>query len=417
MSTNYNYHYEIQEELDTNSSILKSPELYNYDAREIYAAAMNLAAKPLSNGEESPFSSQSPNSTHARLFEVISYLQSLIGYEINLIPDNVWIQLLRLRGVEPKTTRYPILEMEFARYQRDIDNQRDLLIPVGTKVYSKKYPNRYVITTSELLISGNKLSGKVSARFNSKGETPDIIKDEYTINRSIANLNYVTNTGVILQQGFSGEDISSLVKRVRDQENRRERIVTQRDLALFASENGADKSLILSNVFVDKFGEIHPNSITTLFVYSKDNQESIIPRLKFNLEKEALIGYRIIPKFALIVPLTGELSVQMASGSKQLDTFDTVAEIISNSVNPPYGEWGNLKFKQFLISKLESDPRINKVIIEELKISNLEDQSINNQEKTNLNNHKLYSHQEFDTIKVMSWYLFQIQNDIKIKPI
>lgn len=415
MSPNYDYHYEIQEEIDSNSSIIPSPELYNYDSKEIYAAAMNLAAKPLNNGEESPFSSQSPNSTHARLFEVISYLQSLIGYEINLIPDNVWVQLLRLRGVEPKSAKYPILEMKFSRYQRDIDNQRDLLIPVGTRIFSKKYPDRYVITTSELLITGNDLTGKTSARLNIKGETPDIIKDEYTVNRSIANLNYVTNTGVILQQGFSGEDISSLVKRVRDQENRRERIVTQRDLTLFASENGADKSLILPNIFVDQFGNAHPHSVTTLFVYSKENQESIIPRLKFNLEKEALIGYKIIPKFALIVPLTGKILVQMASGSKQLDIFNVVAEIISNSVNPPYGEWNNLNFKQFLISKLESDSRINKVTIEELKISNLESQSITSEEKTNLNNNKLYSHQDFDTIDIKRWYLFQIQSDLLVK--
>lgn len=417
MATNYNYHYQIKEELNTESSIIKSPELYNYDPRDIYEAAMNLAAEPLTNGEESPFSSQSPNSTHARLFEVISYLQSLIGYEINLVPDNVWIQLLRLRGIEPKTTKYPIIELEFGRSQRDLDNNNDVYVPLGTKIYSTKYESRFVITTSELLISGNDLTGKVPARLNQKGKTPDIVKNEYSINRSIAHLSYVTNTGVILQEGFDGESINDLVKRVRDKENQRERIVTQRDLKQFASENGVEKSNILTNTFIDKYGNSHPQPVTTLFVYKREDQESIIPRLKFKLEEESLIGHEIIPKFAIVVPITGKISIKLSSDSKRLDPFDVVAEVIDDQVNPPNGEWGDQKYKDTLIQNLESDPRIYEAIIEDLYIEDLEGELINEEEKTILNNNNLTSNQKFDTINVMPWYLFQIQGSLQVNKI
>ena len=130
----YDEHYDLQERLEQEPLILPAPVLYPFDDRAVYAAMIDRLAQSLPSGQPSPFSARTPTSAESQLIGTLTHLQSLLGHELNLLPELAWIQLFRMLGVQMLPSEYPVVAVTFTRSPGALK----AYVPAGMEVRSAR---------------------------------------------------------------------------------------------------------------------------------------------------------------------------------------------------------------------------------------------------------------------------------------
>ena len=341
----YTTHYVLTALLDNDPTLIPSPDICTEDAEILYAAAMDRLAQPLPDGTISPFSGRNPLSASGQLISTIVYLLALHGHECNLIPNLVWLQNLRLQGVTLRQATYPLITLEFTRSPlNSTDIRPPILIPQGTKVFSRLSNDLNVITTQDVTLTEDTVQSL--SRLNVLGKNTNLTAEEFSGNCNITGIQSVAGVEVI-SYGADIEGMEAAVLRARLNTQLQNRVVTARDWYQFCLDLGCQKVNILPGVDPDSEGEfadfvlvvVYPSSLTVLVQQSLLELQSIDTRTK------------VIPP--TIVQVTGSVTVR---ATPNLTTAQAIAQCnlaLNTSINPPYGVWGDLNLEINLATALE----------------------------------------------------------------
>ncbi|QLE46378.1 hypothetical protein FD723_39905 (plasmid) [Nostoc sp. C052] len=351
MSIPYGWHYELQEVLSKEPSILKSPQLYSFDDGKVYAAIMDRLAQPLAEGVGSPFSSRNPLSGHGQLAGMLVHLLGVNAHQMNLIPNRVWLENFRMLGISLAAEEYPIIELVFRRSYDAYTSNIGVTIPLGTEVGNDRLEDVYAITTATVEINGEDLSVSVPARLNIQGKLDiDINPGDFTVlPRMLSFVESVSNT-TVLYAGRDQEKLSEAMLRARQQMQIGLRCVTARDYYVTALNLGAEKVNIIPGVYYPS-GDYYTDLIT-IAVYPPE----IAPFIKSTLLERTMVGTRLDVIAAEIVPIDGIIDVRIIPALSNLQAFEIAATAIQSLVNPPFGNWGDRNFAATVATALENQP-------------------------------------------------------------
>lgn len=385
----YEEHYELMEELDANPRIIESPQLYNFDVNQVYAAMMDNLALPLVDGRQSPFTSKSPGSAHSRIIETNLHIQELIAHEINLIPYYIWVNFFRMMGVEILPSEYPIINLVFTRTQAAADFGQDVIIPFGLTVYSRIDSGLEAITIEDAIITGTDLSVTVPARLNQLGKIPDITVGEFSNIPNFSFLESVYNDGTIISEGREKETLTEAMQRAIAEFRAGERCVTLSDYhnaAKFVTK--VEKVNVFEGSQYDIPGTF--DDLVTVVVYppeaATDVDNFVRPR--------SLARKRLDVRGAEILPIDGDIIVKVAPHLTDIEAFNLAVDAIISEINPPNGVWGDRNFTDSLSSALEKVQNI--FTVKSMNLKHAE------------NNTPLAD------LTPKPWHLFQIQDSINI---
>lgn len=351
MSIPYDWHYELQEVLSKEPSILKSPQLYNFNDGKVYAAIMDRLAQPLGEGIDSPFSSRNPLSGHGQLAGMLTHLLGVNAHQMNLIPNRVWLENFRMLGVSLAAEEYPIIELVFRRTDDAYASNIGVTIPLGTEVGSDRLDDVYATTTATVEINSEDLSVSVPARLNIKGRLDvDINPGDFTVlPRMLSFIESVANT-TVLYAGRDQEKLSEAMLRARQQVQIGLRCVTARDYYVSVLNLGAEKVNIIPGIYYPS-GDYYTDLIT-IAVYPGE----IVPFIKNALLERTMVGTRLDVIAAEIVPINGTIDVRVIPALSNLQAFEIAATAIQNLANPPFGTWGDRNFTATIATCLENQP-------------------------------------------------------------
>jgi hypothetical protein len=340
MAISYDGHYNLQEIFKANPALIPSPTLYNYDSQRIWAAAMDKIAQPMEDGQRSPFSSKSPSSGHAILLEVIAWMQSLIGHEVDLTPDRAYIDLLRLQGVEITPAEYPIITVTFKRTIDARDSGIDITIPIGTSIQSILESNLKAITIEEGIIRGNDLLVTVKARLNRRGKILEIQANEFTEIPPISYIQEAYNDGTIVSPGKEQETLSEAALRARELAKIPLSLVTYRDYIAYA---------------VLRLGAVKANArrigdVITVSIYPPEQTEAIAAQ--FFESKLVDDRLEVIP--ANIVEISGIISVKVLPHISDQIATNLIKTAFQDKINPPYGNWQETQIEAKIIETIQA---------------------------------------------------------------
>lgn len=330
----YSYFFELSEALQAEPRLIDAQPLWDFNKEEEYAAAMDRLARPLPNGQESPFSSRSPWSAHGIFTEEIVYHSSLLAYQLNLKLNRDYVQHLRSLGIEIKPAEYPIINLVFT-------SQTDVEIPLGVEVSSRIDPALKAIAIRDAKIQGATRSITVPARLNVLGRLPQIVAGEFTIAPNLLAIDSVTNDGSIVSEGAEQETIVEAMGRGRSEVRRGAARVSARDYYDAAIAAGATKATI------------YPDPYSAGFVIG------VYPDVATDAVKSALVDTGSLDdpldvRAATIIPIDGRIECLMDAALTQTQKFNAIASAISDSLNPPNGKWGDREYQTSLIAALKN---------------------------------------------------------------
>lgn len=382
MPSDYEQYYLLEQVLAANARIIPSPDLWNLSDQQVYAALMDRLARPLPNGEASPFSSQAPGSGHAILMATITHYLGLGGHQLNLRSDKDWIETYRMLGVELAPPEYPVINLVFERETTAARGGIPAFVPVATEVQSLRDPNLIAITTEDLTITGADAVGIVPARLNQFGSIPNLRVGEFSsLPRSLSNISSVANDGTVVSSGGDAETLVQAMLRAREGirtgnlgQYTREgyfdpeantflgRCVTPRDFLYYALRLGASKATVLPGTLYELDGYF--SDLTTVVVYPTDAATA----LKTPLNALSLAEQRIDVRGAVIIPIDGiitmrvvprlnDYEVRQMAASAIAATYDTTQAAAGTNtpqgINPPAGTWGDTNFASSVATVLE----------------------------------------------------------------
>jgi hypothetical protein len=353
MSLNYSGHYDLNEVLQLDPNILPSPNLYNFNKDRIFAAVLDRLAQPLDDGTESPFSSRNPLSAHAQLMGMLLYIQDLLGHEINLVPDSLWVRWFRLLGVEIGLAERPVINLIFTRSQDAIASGISARIPLGTEIRSNLNPDLVATTIYDLIVDADSISGNVPARLNQTGKiSPEIRIGEFSIMPELLNwIDSASNDSQVLFEGRDEETLPEAMLRSRQEFQTGWRLDTARDFYRTTLSLGAKKVAVLPQI--KKGSNVRFSNLVTVVVYPGNMaslvQDALSERMPLCLNLEV-----IAPE---IIPIDGEIDVRIIPTLSNDQAFNIAATAIQENVNPPFGVWGDLTFSATLATALENQPK------------------------------------------------------------
>ncbi len=383
MALSYEQYYLLEQALAANARIIPSPDLWNLNDQQIYAAAMDRLARPLPNGEVSPFSSQAPGSAHAILMATITHYLGLAGHQLNLRSDKDWIETFRMLGVELAPPEYPIINLIFEREVTALRAGLPAIVPVATEVQSLRDSNLVAITTQDLVIAGADATGVVPARLNQLGGIPNLRVGEFAnLPRSLSNISGVNNDGSVVSTGGDAETLVAAMLRAREgirtgnlgQYTRDGyfdpeantflgRCVTPRDFLYYALRLGASKANVLPGALYALDGYF--SDLTTIVVYPADAAAA----LQEPMNALSLAEQRIDVRSAVVLPIDGTITVRVVPRLSDYDVRQLAAGAIAASynldqtadgtntpqgINPPAGTWGDTNFASSVATVLEN---------------------------------------------------------------
>ncbi|MEM8602889.1 MAG: hypothetical protein AAGF24_03500 [Cyanobacteria bacterium P01_H01_bin.121] len=400
----YDQHYALADVLDQAAAgLLPSPTLYDYRTAEVYAAALDRLAQDLPDGTPSPFSSRSPGLVHTMLLSVLLHQFEIIGHEINLTPDQVWIELYRLLGVELQPAEPPIINLRFTRTADAIANNFPVSIPLGTEVRSRFNPNLSVYTTRTVTIDGNQHEATIPARFKFLGKLPPIRTREFT---DIArNLSYVEafNDGTIVNEGREAETLPEAMLRARlgiqtgtlgkdtlppTATEFMGRCITMRDYDFWARRFGAEKVNVLPGIQYGAQGSY--GDLVTLAVYPTEVRDFVFE----NLQAMIPLGQRFDVVPAELIPVNGTITIRTIPTLSANEKFNLAAGAIASQINPPHGKWADQQFNNSLATVLELVEGFYAVPSIQLKHSQTE--------------------QPLEEIELRPWHLIEVQSSVSL---
>lgn len=341
MSEEYSQHYALNDLLQKESRIFPRPILWNLNLQKLLDEALDRLAQ-----DSTLFSSRNPVSGHGILLQVLLYYIDLLGYEFNLIPDLVWVRLFDMLGVSLGGAQYPILEVEFTRSS---DYPYEVIIPIGTEIYSTLTPNQFLITSEGLTLPVGATSGVAKARLNTTGllsRSPE--PNEFTYIRQISGIRSVRHTKVLFP-GRSEETLSDGMLRARQELQSLGRAVTARDYHSLCKRLGATKVGVFREVDLSRTEGTH-GDVLSLSVYP--TALAPIIQLEFTKEEWRTVGHRIIIVPADVVELSGEMVIRAVPGVQS--PFTLAWDAIAAAINPPKGRWGDLELEKSMAIAVEN---------------------------------------------------------------
>lgn len=367
MVSKYEQYYELLEALSQNPRLIPSGKLWNFDTDRLYAAAMDMLAQPLANGQESPFSSRSPATAHAIFMSVFIQHLDYIGYEMNLLPDRALVEIFRMLGAELAPSEYPVLNMRFWRTSEAKARGIDVVIEGGAEIRSRFNSSLAVYTYFGDTIDGTKDYVDIPARTNQEGVLLAEIGDgEFT---QMVNfppfIEKVENIGVV-SQGREAETLAQAMLRSREgirtgnlgrffEDGLADfsgvdflgRCVTPRDFQYHVERLGANKVAVLPGIQYGSDGYFP--DLVSLAIYPPQ----IVPLVQESILNINMLGQRLGVISAEIVPITGTVQIKITSDISYAQARNLAAEAIASKINPPNGKWGDLQFPVSLAKALE----------------------------------------------------------------
>lgn len=361
---NYEEFYALEQMLSQSPRLIQSPQLYDNSTGRIYAAVMAQLAQPLSTGEPSPFSSQAPGSGHGILMGAAAYLQSLLGHQMNLLPDVTLIRILRMLGAEIESAQYPVINLTFTREPAAVRSRLPANIPLGTAVQSRYVSGLKAVVMQAGVIDGPDESIVLPARLSQLGRIPDTIRQgEFSVTTlNLAYVSGVSNDGTIVSPGRKDETLSEAVLRVREGVRTGNlgrfytdglfdpnsagflgRCVNARDYEYYAKALGATKVNVTSPL---------KNRLSNLSVILYP--ETVLSVATSTLLSLSLNHYQVDIVAAEIIPVDGTITVRVVPRLSDTQVRDLAAVAISKLINPPAGIWGDPAFERNLATVLEN---------------------------------------------------------------
>ncbi len=350
MDINYSGFYEMINRLSQDGLLTPAPDLYDLNNEAVFSAIMNRLAQPLPDGTDSPFSSRNPLSGHGQLVGALVYLQSIIGHEINLIPDRTWLILFQLLGIEVAYPEFPVVELTFYATSNAVISRTPVNIPVATQVQSRRHSNLAALTLQNAVIQGGDSSVTVNARINQAGT---LLAEFDPIEMSVlppllSNIEAVRGTSIIYP-GSKGESLYEVMLRARKQFQDGQSCITPRSFYNAALKAGATKVNVIPGLQLDNLGGYYSDAVTVV-VYPTTMSDLVFQ----DLSTKVLMGDRLSVKPANIISIAGYLSIRVAAGISNAAAFNLVASAIQSNVNPPHGIWGDLDFENTLLTAIKN---------------------------------------------------------------
>lgn len=363
----YEEFFKLAARLQVDPGLIPAPDLYNYSTEEIYATVMERLAQPLPTGQPSPFTSKAPTTAHAVLASNLAYMQSILGRELNLVPDRLLLTWFQILGASLQSAEFPVINLTFRRTRAAIVNAIDVTISPGIEIRSTEDSNLAAITQVKAVISGADEEVTIPARLNQPGSMTTIRPGEFSIlPRSLSYIETVYNDGTVVNEGRSAESLSEAVLRIREGvrtgslgrdnglltsgESFSGRCVTDRDYAYWATRAGATKVNVIRGSQPNVAGYFP--DLVSLACYP----ESSVALVKSLLNPIAGGQFQVVP--AEIIPVGGTVSLRASSNMSQFEAFNIVATAIQAGVNPPFGKWGDQDFDRTLATAIEDKYRI-----------------------------------------------------------
>lgn len=337
----YDYHYALTEVLELEPGLIPSPPVCNTDMDILYAAIMDRLTQPLPDGTESPFSARSPLSTESHLVAALTYLVSMHGHECNLIPNSIWLSNLRLQGVKLRAAEFPVVMLEFTRAPDRSSVLRPIVIPAGTRVFSRA--GDYYLRTIEdaSLLTG---SAQVLARLSVAGKNTFLTPDEFNTSSSISGIESVRAIEII-SYGKDIEGMEDAVLRARQELQLQARVVTPRDFYQTCLDLGCQKINVLPGVLPGAEGDF--NDLTLIVVYPQTLVTIASSTLK------ALTGDRARVIAPEILQVTGRITVRAIPDLTEAGAIALCNQAIADKINPPFGKWGDRNLEASIATALE----------------------------------------------------------------
>lgn len=353
MPLDYSGHYDLNQVLQLDPAILPSFTLYDFDKERIFAAVLDRLAQPLDDGTESPFSSRNPLSAHAQIMAVLLYIQDLLGHEMNLVPDSLWVRWFRLLGVEIGLAERPVINLVFTRSQDAIASYISAKIPLGTEIRSSLTPDLVATTIFDLTIDVDSITGTVPARLNQTGKiSPETRIGEFSIMPELLNwVDAVSNDSQVLFEGREEETLPEAMLRSRQEFQTGWRLDVKRDFFRTALSLGAKKVAVLPRI--KKGSNVEFSNLVTVVIYP-GNMAPLIQDAMLERMPECINLDVVAPD---IIPIDGEIDVRIIPTLSNDQAFNIAAVAIQENVNPPFGVWGDLTFAATLATALENQPK------------------------------------------------------------
>jgi hypothetical protein len=344
----YEWFYQLDDLLSQEPNNIRPRRLFDIDGKQLYRETMDRLAMPLADGTPSPFSSRNPLTAEGILMEHVIFLMQMQMHEANLIPDYVYVNWLRVWGIEMQDADYPRIDITFYRSSGEYDyGTQAAIIPVGTKVFSNREADLHCVTTQYAEIPSSQSSVVVPARLNRRGKiSPNISAGEFVWLQDL--LNYVDRAQgtTIVYPGRDAETLSQAVLRARQQLQMPTGITTDRHYYLTALWSGAQKARVLPGIEYTNPG--YDADMISIVVYPPDVsdyvQEVMVDR--------KLSGTRVGVYKSEIIPLNGTIDTRIVSSISASQVLTEAASVVVNQINPPYGSWGDRTFSSSLASAL-----------------------------------------------------------------
>lgn len=403
----YAEHYAIQSSLAQEESLIAAVRLFDVDAEALYSSGMELLAASLPSGRESPFSNKASGSNHSILMGATAHMLEVLGHEVNLMPDRAWINFFRLLGVEQLTGGYPIVEIEFTRQAVAVAQNITVVIPIGTEVRNANDPSKSAYLTQTLTLDGSTATATVNARIDTLGEDLNTRLGSYTqVIQKIPYLESAADTGYvssgldtaslseaisIARQGIRTGNLGRLTEKgLLDLEGDRflGRCVTLRDYIYYAERLGAAKANALRGMAYGTSG--YYGDLITVPIYPPARASSIA----IDLAKISDTSSRLSVIPAEVIPIDGIINIKTAQNFPRQAAIDAISVAIVDTINPPYGTWGDKDLAGSVSTAIERIQGIYAVPNIYLKNAN--------------------SGVPLEGLQIEPWHLFEIQDTLQI---
>lgn len=338
----YSTHYALTALLDTEPALIPSPDVCNADPEIMLAATMDRLAQPLPDGTESPFSGRNPLSAEGHLVSNLVYLLAIHGHECNLVPNLIWLQNLRLQGVQLRQAEYPLLTLEFIRSPSSSSIYPVIVIPAGTKVFSRFENGLMAITLTDLQMTGDRI--QVVARLGTPGKNVNVRADEFSGASSITGVQSVVGVEM-LSYGSNIEGMEDAVLRARLNTQLQNRAVVPRDWYQTCLDLGCQKANVLPGV--DPSNEGYFADHTLVVVYPGNLTVLVDQTLS------QLTGSRKSVIAPDIINITGSITVRATPDLTESQAIAQCNVALTTSINPPYGTWGDFNLEISIATALE----------------------------------------------------------------
>jgi hypothetical protein len=342
----YDVHYDLQQAFQAESDLIPRVTLYDYDPEKVYAAIMNRLAQPLPNGDPSPFAAQNPGSAHSIMSGALTYLLSISMHELNLSPDSIYLQMLRLHGHTIRQAEPAIVTLRFTKDPESIRRQRNVQIPAGLEIRSA-FRQGVSCTTMDSVSIFTAEYAEVPARLNQVGAMEGLYDNEFSLLPN--NLSFIESVATVgvASYGREAETIYEAATRARSKQRTGWRGVTDLDFQVNALELGAKKVNVVRGVAPDVDG--YARDLRTVVVYPTGLSSSI----RAELLAYKLTDERIAVVDANVIKVDGVVEVKALSTLQDLEVYNLVAAAIRDNLNPPFGNWGDREFVKTLSETLE----------------------------------------------------------------